>query len=167
MTRRAKRAVTPVCVLVAPWEPRCQGGLGGTLGGRSVAANNKNKIRELGAAVWIARSAARLRAPRATEAEDTLSRIGAESFVCPTCRFRAMDPLNRMLDGGRGVLKQFVLRPPLLPKTATSEASLKFQLNLPRIKEWRKAGHNVEVRMCRLDSYKARGSSLTYRLPLA
>eukprot|EP00927_Polykrikos_kofoidii_P040762 TRINITY_DN34789_c0_g1_i1.p1 TRINITY_DN34789_c0_g1~~TRINITY_DN34789_c0_g1_i1.p1 ORF type:complete len:884 (+),score=158.12 TRINITY_DN34789_c0_g1_i1:57-2708(+) len=77
-----------------------------------------------------------------------------ETFVCPACRFRSMDPLNPVLDGHRGVLKLLVIQPPLVPKESRTEAAFKFHVNVPKIHLWRKQGHNVEVRMCCLNTFQ-------------
>eukprot|EP00418_Pyrodinium_bahamense_P050148 CAMPEP_0179180460 /NCGR_PEP_ID=MMETSP0796-20121207/89340_1 /TAXON_ID=73915 /ORGANISM="Pyrodinium bahamense, Strain pbaha01" /LENGTH=740 /DNA_ID=CAMNT_0020884169 /DNA_START=20 /DNA_END=2238 /DNA_ORIENTATION=- len=76
-------------------------------------------------------------------------------FACPTCRFRAMDPFNLVLEGRHGMLRLLLVQPPAVPKSARQEATLKFHLNLPRLQKWRKLGHNIEARMCLLTNYQA------------
>merc|ERR1719352_455581 len=66
-----------------------------------------------------------------------------------------MDPLNAVLKGSKGLLNLKLIQQPLIDENAHAEATFKFKLDLPQIKEWRKAGDNVEARMCRLDSYDA------------
>lgn len=68
-----------------------------------------------------------------------------EAFICPICRFRTMDPFNPILDGSDGILKFHLVQ----------DANFKFDLDLPKLQQWRKKGGNIEVRMCRLDSTKA------------
>lgn len=81
--------------------------------------------------------------------------LDAGAFKCPACRVRAMDPFNVVAKGSQGMLNMKLVQKPVVPETASSEASFKFKIDLPKIKEWRKAGDNIEVRMCRLDTYDA------------
>merc|ERR1712137_808951 len=55
--------------------------------------------------------------------------------LCLPCRFRVMDPF-------RPVLKA----EDVLHIVPTLQASLAFSLDLPRLRQWRKEGHDVEVR---------------------
>jgi hypothetical protein len=75
------------------------------------------------------------------------------SFKCPGCRVRAMDPLNVVLKGSKGMLSLKLVQKPLVPEEAKLEATFRFKIDVSKIKEWRKLGHNVECRMCRLDTY--------------
>jgi len=81
--------------------------------------------------------------------------LDAGAFKCPACRVRDMDPFNVVAKGSQGMLNMKLVQKPVVPETASSEASFKFKINLPKVKEWRKSGDNIEVRMCRLDSYDA------------
>lgn len=76
-------------------------------------------------------------------------------YFCPECRVRAMDPFKPLLEGARGLMKMALMRPPLIPAGARNVACFKFQLDVPNLKEWRKKGQQVEVRMCRLDTCEA------------
>eukprot|EP00928_Gymnodinium_smaydae_P090831 TRINITY_DN7454_c1_g1_i7.p1 TRINITY_DN7454_c1_g1~~TRINITY_DN7454_c1_g1_i7.p1 ORF type:complete len:833 (+),score=176.08 TRINITY_DN7454_c1_g1_i7:168-2666(+) len=87
---------------------------------------------------------------------ETLPRcVPSSGFVCPTCRFREMDPLNPILDAQRGALKVIIFQPPIIPKNARQSAWLRFSLNVPLLAEWRKKGHTIEVRMCCLNTNEA------------
>eukprot|EP00929_Paragymnodinium_shiwhaense_P087307 TRINITY_DN47531_c0_g1_i1.p1 TRINITY_DN47531_c0_g1~~TRINITY_DN47531_c0_g1_i1.p1 ORF type:complete len:538 (+),score=104.56 TRINITY_DN47531_c0_g1_i1:98-1711(+) len=66
-----------------------------------------------------------------------------ETFSCAECRLKAMDPLNDVEPGG--LLK--VEKLSKLPR-------LDFTLELPSLKQWRKDGLNVDVRMIRLGAAK-------------
>jgi len=78
---------------------------------------------------------------------------GPDSGVlsCPACQLRSMDPFNEVLEGLRGMLKFMVIQPPIVPTDAREKAAIKFGFNIPRLQEWRKNGHSIEIRMCRLD----------------
>lgn len=65
------------------------------------------------------------------------------SFWCPLCRFKVMDPFNSVVEP-HGLLKQGFV-------TATT---LQFDLDLPDLRQWRRDGHGVEVRMVRLSYSK-------------
>eukprot|EP00930_Biecheleria_cincta_P075029 TRINITY_DN62226_c0_g1_i1.p1 TRINITY_DN62226_c0_g1~~TRINITY_DN62226_c0_g1_i1.p1 ORF type:complete len:561 (+),score=110.78 TRINITY_DN62226_c0_g1_i1:78-1685(+) len=78
--------------------------------------------------------------------------VTAETFVCHACRIRAMDPFNQVIEGKKGMLKLLMMRPPLLPEDAALQAKFKVQIVVPDVQAWLNAGHNVEVRMCRLDT---------------
>jgi len=65
------------------------------------------------------------------------------AFVCPSCRFKAMDPFSAVVEP-KGVLKLALLAQP----------TLDFALDLPELRQWRRDGLAVEVRMLRLDSCK-------------
>jgi len=67
----------------------------------------------------------------------------AESFWCPPCRFKVMDPFNAVHES-KGMLKYaFFARP-----------QLDFSLSLPELRQWRRDGLGVELRMVRVDSDK-------------
>lgn len=71
------------------------------------------------------------------------------AFSCPSCRFRGMDPFNPVVEGNHGMLKLMHLQP-LVPPDAT-EAIVQFDLELPDLQKWRKAGDDIEARMCCVD----------------
>lgn len=73
------------------------------------------------------------------------SGVSRRRFRCPGCRLRSMDPFNPVLEGDDG----------LLEITMVKESKLQYHLSLPKLQMWRRIGHRVEVRMCRLDSLKA------------
>jgi len=75
----------------------------------------------------------------------------AGSFSCPTCRVRAMDPLNVVVHGRKGLLK-LVPMEKYVVKNSWQNSFFKLKFNLPDLQAWRKAGHNVELRMCTLDT---------------
>jgi len=77
------------------------------------------------------------------------------AFVCPACRIRAMDPLNVVAKGSKGILILKLVQKPVVSEDAKLEANFKFKLDVSQIKEWRKLGDNVEARMVRLDNYDA------------
>lgn len=65
----------------------------------------------------------------------------AETFWCPMCRFRQMDPFNAVVEP-YGVLKfQIVMRP-----------NCSFNLDLPDLKAWRKEDQSIWLRMVRINS---------------
>lgn len=76
------------------------------------------------------------------------------SFLCPGCRFRAMDPMNVVMKGSKGLLVLKLVQPPIVPEEAKQEATFQFKVDAADVKEWRKAGDNIECRMCKLDSYQ-------------
>jgi len=61
-----------------------------------------------------------------------------EQALCVRCRFRAMDPFRLVLESEH-----------ILHMATITESSSSFTLDLPDLKEWRKAGHEVEVRSLR------------------
>mmetsp|Transcript_124464 Transcript_124464/g.265273 ORF Transcript_124464/g.265273 Transcript_124464/m.265273 type:complete len:837 (+) Transcript_124464:155-2665(+) len=65
----------------------------------------------------------------------------AESFWCPLCRFRQMDPFNAIVEPYGFLLCHIVMRP-----------TIAFSIDLPDLKTWRKDDHSVFVRMVRIDS---------------
>jgi len=65
----------------------------------------------------------------------------AESFWCPPCRFRQMDPFNAVIEP-YGLLMCHV------PVRQT----IAFSLDLPELKSWRKDDHDIFMRMVKLDS---------------
>lgn len=77
-----------------------------------------------------------------------------EGFVCPTCRIRGMDPFNVVKEDRGGFLKFALLQPPVVEKNVFNEAVLVFRRDFKKLKEWRKSGYNVEVRMCTLEDFK-------------
>ncbi|CAK9068253.1 unnamed protein product [Durusdinium trenchii] len=64
----------------------------------------------------------------------------AQSFWCPSCRFRAMDPFNEVPADG-------VLHCALL-----GVSGYDFEVNVPKLQEWRDAGETVWLRMLQVDS---------------
>ncbi|CAL1140520.1 unnamed protein product [Cladocopium goreaui] len=64
----------------------------------------------------------------------------AQSFWCPSCRFRAMDPFNEV--SGEGVLHCALL----------GLGGYEFEVNLSRLQEWRDAGETIWLRMLQVDS---------------
>lgn len=66
---------------------------------------------------------------------------GAESFWCPPCRFRQLDPFNAVIEP-YGLLMYHI---PVRPQIA-------FSLDLPDLKAWRKEDNDVYMRMVKLDS---------------
>lgn len=66
---------------------------------------------------------------------------GAESFWCPPCRFRQLDPFNAVIEP-YGLLMYHI---PVRPQIA-------FSLDLPDLKAWRKEDHDVYMRMVKIDS---------------
>lgn len=68
---------------------------------------------------------------------------GPESFWCPLCRFKVMDPFNPLATT-EGVLKHLQVMEP----------HFDFTLELPHLRQWRREGKAVEVRMLRVDSPK-------------
>eukprot|EP00746_Dinoflagellata_sp_MGD_P140290 gnl/MRDRNA2_/MRDRNA2_73566_c0_seq3.p1 gnl/MRDRNA2_/MRDRNA2_73566_c0~~gnl/MRDRNA2_/MRDRNA2_73566_c0_seq3.p1 ORF type:complete len:766 (-),score=156.83 gnl/MRDRNA2_/MRDRNA2_73566_c0_seq3:63-2360(-) len=71
--------------------------------------------------------------------------VSRKHFRCPSCRIRSMDPFNPVLEGEEG----------LLEITMGNETSFQYQLSLPKLSLWRRVGHKVEIRMCRLNSLKS------------
>lgn len=67
-------------------------------------------------------------------------------FLCPRCRFLAMDPFNPAVDGKSGILKLVFVE----------DAKFKFKIDTPKLQKWRKRGYSIEARMCCLDSSKAK-----------
>lgn len=80
-----------------------------------------------------------------------LMEIPNGSFSCPACRVRSMDPFNGVLEGRKGLLK-VVMMDKYMVKDSWQDASFKLKFNLPNLQAWRKAGHNVELRMCSLET---------------
>jgi len=68
---------------------------------------------------------------------------GPESFWCPLCRFKVMDPFNSVVVGD-GVLKHLLV----------TEPHFDFSLELSNLRQWRRDGKAVEVRMLRVESTK-------------
>mmetsp|Transcript_32878 Transcript_32878/g.78722 ORF Transcript_32878/g.78722 Transcript_32878/m.78722 type:complete len:653 (+) Transcript_32878:87-2045(+) len=66
-----------------------------------------------------------------------------EDFWCPLCRFKVMDPFNMVVEDG-GVLKLLMV----------VEPQFEFTLDLPDLRQWRREGKSVEVRMLRVNSTK-------------
>mmetsp|Transcript_19664 Transcript_19664/g.34859 ORF Transcript_19664/g.34859 Transcript_19664/m.34859 type:complete len:642 (-) Transcript_19664:71-1996(-) len=66
------------------------------------------------------------------------------SFRCPICRFKEMDPFNAVVEGG-GVLKYMLVTQPRFD----------FTLDCPDLRQWRRDGKGIEVRMMRVDASKA------------
>ncbi|CAE8608264.1 unnamed protein product, partial [Polarella glacialis] len=65
------------------------------------------------------------------------------SFWCPLCRFKVMDPFNELVEG-TGMLKYLLV----------SRPQFDFSLDLPDLRQWKREGMVVEVRMLKVDSAK-------------
>mmetsp|Transcript_25215 Transcript_25215/g.80113 ORF Transcript_25215/g.80113 Transcript_25215/m.80113 type:complete len:703 (+) Transcript_25215:127-2235(+) len=66
-----------------------------------------------------------------------------DSFWCPPCRFKVMDPFNPVVEA-KGMLKYSFFTRPMLD----------FLLDLPDLRQWRREGLAVELRMVRVDCEK-------------
>lgn len=65
------------------------------------------------------------------------------TFWCPMCRIKAMDPFNPVVEPD-GVLHYSML----------TSKSFDFTLDMPDLRQWRREGLQIEVRMVKLDSPK-------------
>jgi len=81
----------------------------------------------------------------------SLPELRGAAFLCPACRIRRMDPFNPLMEGRKGLLKLLRLIPPLVPKGAKGEARFQFRLKFTELDKWKRAGQQVEARMCCLD----------------
>lgn len=61
-----------------------------------------------------------------------------EQVLCVRCRFRAMDPFRLVLEPEH-----------ILHLASVSSPHISFRLDLPELRQWRKQGHEVEVRSLR------------------
>lgn len=66
-----------------------------------------------------------------------------EEFWCPLCRLKFMDPFNKVVEP-KGTLRYALV----------TSSSLDFKLELSELKQWRKNGFSVEVRMVKVDCDK-------------
>eukprot|EP00933_Yihiella_yeosuensis_P007835 TRINITY_DN11301_c1_g1_i1.p1 TRINITY_DN11301_c1_g1~~TRINITY_DN11301_c1_g1_i1.p1 ORF type:complete len:923 (-),score=173.69 TRINITY_DN11301_c1_g1_i1:197-2848(-) len=64
-----------------------------------------------------------------------------ETFWCPPCRFKLMDPFNSVIEP-YGILRQHVVMRP----------TIAFNLDLPDLKIWRKDEQSIWLRMVRMNS---------------
>jgi len=77
-------------------------------------------------------------------AKDVVKSIG-ESFLCLQCRVRTMDPFNPIVESeGSGILHS----------AQVSGSSVSFSLDLPNLRQWRRDGLQVELRMARFEDAK-------------
>jgi len=65
------------------------------------------------------------------------------SFQCPACRVKLMDPFNAVVEP-KGLLKLAFI----------THSQLSFTLDVPELRQWRREGLGVELRMVRVDSSK-------------
>eukprot|EP00438_Fugacium_kawagutii_P007630 Skav221471 [mRNA] locus=scaffold1700:444526:445758:+ [translate_table: standard] len=99
-----------------------------------------------GASLWVASRQQLLRCGRCQALYDLgQARYsgGPESFWCPLCRFKVMDPFNPVAVPD-GVLKHLLV----------TEPHFDFSLELPNLRQWRREKKAVEVRMLRVESTK-------------
>lgn len=66
---------------------------------------------------------------------------GPETFWCPPCRFRHMDPFNAVVEPYGLLMCHVVMRP-----------TIAFSLDLPDLKAWRKEDNAIFIRMVKIDS---------------
>lgn len=66
-----------------------------------------------------------------------------ESFWCPLCRFRNMDPFHAVAEPYGMLLCHILVRP-----------NITFSLDLPDLKSWRKEDQSIFMRMCKVNSDK-------------
>eukprot|EP00931_Biecheleriopsis_adriatica_P043876 TRINITY_DN25070_c0_g1_i2.p1 TRINITY_DN25070_c0_g1~~TRINITY_DN25070_c0_g1_i2.p1 ORF type:complete len:707 (-),score=162.99 TRINITY_DN25070_c0_g1_i2:143-2263(-) len=133
----------------SPSSTRAQGISGGTAGRGSFSQSRPVAL--LGAGLnsgnWAASRQQQLRCVRC-EAQCDLGFARytgkLEDFWCPVCRFKVMDPFNAVVEG-RGVLRYMLVREP----------HFEFTLDLSELRQWKRDGKSVEVRMLRVDASKA------------
>jgi len=65
----------------------------------------------------------------------------ADTFYCPPCRFRILDPFNACVEPHGLLMCHVLLR-----------GTIAFSLDLPDLKMWRKENNDVYMRMVRIDS---------------
>eukprot|EP00927_Polykrikos_kofoidii_P040178 TRINITY_DN34392_c0_g1_i1.p1 TRINITY_DN34392_c0_g1~~TRINITY_DN34392_c0_g1_i1.p1 ORF type:complete len:526 (-),score=69.42 TRINITY_DN34392_c0_g1_i1:93-1577(-) len=70
-------------------------------------------------------------------------RGNTQNFMCPTCRFKIMDPFNEVAEPG-GILKYCLVQ----------HTHLEFVLDMPELRQWRREGCVIQVRMVQIDCPK-------------
>lgn len=76
----------------------------------------------------------------------------SDSFICLECRVRAMDPFNPIAASGTcsGILYQSNLK----ENWHRRKHCASFHLDLPNLRQWRRDGFQVELRMVRINTAK-------------
>lgn len=116
----------------------------------SPASRNTRVVSDMGAGDRAAGSPAAARPIRCSQCREVFDlqhlmySKGVESFWCPPCRFKVMDPLNSIVEPN-GILKV----------APVMQSQVDFLLDLPELRQWRKEGYGIECRMVSADSLKA------------
>lgn len=77
------------------------------------------------------------------------------TFTCLECRVRVMDPFNPLAEkAANGVTGKVRKQQGILYSSQVSANRTEFCLNLPNLREWRRTGLQVELRMARIDESK-------------